>query len=246
MNKFILLIVFFSLSTQAQESFKPMNDQEKQITVGLSALAFWTMFSSGGVEEEPNWASPFPGDEAVTNLLGVKTATAANSAKTWSDWGLSAMVLTPIVFPGNSGGEGRWQVMQSFSITALSTAAVKVLGGRQRPYVSQCRDNKIGQDCFSSYRNGSFFSGHASFAFTGAGLMCAFRADAMCPIGLAVAAAVATLRIVSHQHYLSDVAVGGIVGWASGYYLSKWRMPDSARDGASNAAFGYQISFPIP
>jgi membrane-associated phospholipid phosphatase len=118
---------------------------------------------------------------------------------------------------------------------ALSLAVVSLLKsavGRVRPQAEACR----GADCPSRVNRQSFPSGHATAAFTGAGLICAHHrrrsywgeASAWaCPTALALATATATLRVVADRHWTSDVVAGAALGLLSG-----WALPGLLHYGA--------------
>lgn len=223
----------------------PFSDDDKARTGLLAGTALLLAFTDAAPEESAYWRAQFPVDRLAASLLEAGTRESVYRARMISDWGLAAVVAAPMLAPGPVEGEGRWQAAQSYAVTGIFVQTIKNLVGRERPYVEQCRENKLAQDCFSSFRNGSFVSGHTAFAFTGAGLLCAFRADGACQAGLAAAVGVGLLRVVSRQHHFSDVVIGGLAGWSSGYYLAKWRVPDHARAGAARAALGFQLNVPV-
>lgn len=122
------------------------------------------------------------------------------------------------------GGEGALfaedavVVGESLLAAGLLNQAAKVSIGRARPYA------RYGAGPAGPDDNHSFYSGHASFAFS---LVCSSASVAdlrgfkgrgwIWAIGLPLAAATGYLRIAGDQHYASDVlvgaAVGGFVGW---------------------------------
>jgi membrane-associated phospholipid phosphatase len=119
--------------------------------------------------------------------------------------------------------------LQALAITGALQGTTNVILSRERPYGSSCGQGlpEDAHDCEGSTHYRSFFSGHASFSFTGAALICShhFRNqllgppwDALsCAGGYAVAASTATFRIVSDVHYASDVLTGVLVGSLVGY-----------------------------
>lgn len=121
--------------------------------------------------------------------------------------------------------------LQSFAVTTLLTQGTKHVIARERASDRRCHLSRSGDvPCDQGTAHESFFSGHASLAFTAAGLICArHRAiplygggvwDALaCGTSLAAAAATGLLRVSTDAHYLSDVVVGAGVGLASGYLL---------------------------
>jgi membrane-associated phospholipid phosphatase len=102
------------------------------------------------------------------------------------------------------------------------------LVSRPRPYSHNCGGvlPAGANDCVRNTRYRSFFSGHATVAFTGASLICAHRARldffgdgadvATCVTAYVAAALTAGLRVASDMHYASDVITGAIVGTAIG------------------------------
>jgi membrane-associated phospholipid phosphatase len=65
----------------------------------------------------------------------------------------------------------------------------------------------------------SFFSGHTSSSFTGAGLVCSQTSGKHCTISLGLAALTGYLRIAANKHWFSDVVVGAGVGYFNGRYF---------------------------
>lgn len=70
----------------------------------------------------------------------------------------------------------------------------------------------------------SFYSGHTSTAFVGAGALCAMERREVCYSGLAVASLIGFLRVYSGWHYTSDVAVGAAVGFLHGRFFPMLHM----------------------
>lgn len=218
--------------------------REKAVTVGagLAALALPALIDA---PERARWDSALPLD-GWAGVLGARSAEGVYAAAAASDLTLSALVaVSPLTFAGPSGGQARWQAVQSYALTGLLTTGIKAAAGRARPYVSQCRDNPLGQDCFSPERHASFVSGHAAFAFTAAGLMCSQRRDALCPVGVGLASATALLRVRAQRHHLSDVLAGAALGWVSGHALPRWRGR-RVTEGAPPLAVGYAFNLPSP
>jgi membrane-associated phospholipid phosphatase len=130
-----------------------------------------------------------------------------------------------------------WQLalidLQSLALTAAVTNVVKSVASRERPYgPALCEGPEAEQiaDCTGSRRYRSFFSGHASSAFTVAGLMCMHHAHlplygggaiegVTCAASLGAAAATSMTRVMSDQHNMTDVLTGAAVGSLSGFML---------------------------
>ncbi len=99
--------------------------------------------------------------------------------------------------------------------------------GRERPYGRTCGSelDERTHHCEGKDRYRSFFSGHTSVPFSIAASTCVNHiylplsgggAFTPCALGFAAAAASGTLRIVSDNHYMSDVLVGMAVGTTVG------------------------------
>lgn len=125
--------------------------------------------------------------------------------------------------------------LQALSLTGAVTIFTEKVVGRQRPFARDCGpDGKSGShECGGSGDNMSFFSGHTSTVFTSAGLTCVHHehlalwgggaADRWaCYWALTLATFTGVSRIVSDNHYASDVLVGAGVGAVSGYFIPKW------------------------
>ena len=107
-------------------------------------------------------------------------------------------------------------LMESFLVTGLLTQGTKLLSARRRPHSS------------NDFR--SFFSGHTAFAGTAAGLVCAnafknqmwgehwLSRTAPCVVTTALASATGAYRLKADAHWATDVLVGLLVGFASGYF----------------------------
>jgi membrane-associated phospholipid phosphatase len=121
--------------------------------------------------------------------------------------------------------------LQSFAITGGIALSFQKLG-RVRPSEKGCAaDPNYSSKCGNPVAlNQSFLSGHTAIAFTGAGLTCAHHSNlplygggaadvGICVLSLAAASATGVLRIVSDDHYTSDVLLGTGVGLLSGWVL---------------------------
>ena len=100
----------------------------------------------------------------------------------------------------------RWEVLGAYAGNFVLTETVKRVAKRERPDGS---DNR------------SFFSGHTSTAFVGAGAVCLRESMPPCIISLGLAGAVGVLRVTEKKHWPTDVIVGAGVGFASGRFIPK-------------------------
>ena len=166
---------------------------------------------------------------------------------------------------GHDNGDVAWQMaMMSVEALAFNSAVnglVTALASRQRPYAQPVEDGgtegnicvgadeELLDDCRSNKRYRAFYSGHTSATFTIAGLTCMHHAhlplygggagDAFaCVAGFAVAGATGVLRIVSEQHWGTDVLVGAAMGTFHGLmipWLFHYRtgdLPEAPKDGS--------------
>lgn len=121
---------------------------------------------------------------------------------------------------------------EALAITAAIQGVTNTLAARERPFGRDCGGALPADlnDCVSSMRYRSFFSGHSSLAFTSAALICShhLRLDlfgggavelATCGVAMGTAAATALFRVMADQHYLSDVLTGAAVGTIVGFLV---------------------------
>ncbi len=122
---------------------------------------------------------------------------------------------------------------EAFAITGALQGVTNVIAARERPYGRNCGAPDLPSDsidCTTTGRYRSFFSGHSAFSFTAAGLICSHHmrldllgnkvADVLsCVAAELGAVAAASLRVVGDMHYVSDVAVGALVGTTVGFVV---------------------------
>lgn len=178
-------------------------------------------------------------DDGVRSALRPGSAGLRVAARDTSDFLLQSSVAYPllvdtlVVAKWHHGSDDvAWQMaLIDAEALALATgvqAMTSSLVGRARPYSADCGGDlsSANNDCQSNSRYRSYFSGHTTIAFTAASLTCVHHAylplyggaaDTLACVGsLAAAAATGTLRIVSDQHYATDVLTGALVGAAIG------------------------------
>jgi membrane-associated phospholipid phosphatase len=180
-------------------------------------------------------------DDAARRALRAKSLHVRYQFRDASDVGLSLAVTWPFFADSLTTAwwyRGSRDVAEQMALVDMETLAVagaiqgatNVLVSRQRPYGADCGGSELPAnaiDCESSQRYRSFFSGHATFSFAGAALICMdhFEHDLLgspwdelsCAGGYAVAATTSTFRVVADVHYASDVLLGALVGTAVGY-----------------------------
>ncbi|HWO08930.1 MAG TPA: phosphatase PAP2 family protein [Polyangiaceae bacterium] len=124
--------------------------------------------------------------------------------------------------------------LESFAITGAVALTFQKMG-RVRPAEKGCAtDPNYATKCSDpTALNQSFISGHTAVAFTGAGLTCAHHRNlplygggapdvAICVAALAAATTTGVLRIVSDDHWSTDVLLGVGLGLVSGWGLPEW------------------------
>lgn len=138
--------------------------------------------------------------------------------------------------------------LHAILMTELATSTAKVTLQRKRPFfdAKQSEEGTTADD-----DRFSFFSGHASHAFSFAtyssALMfqysnSAFLNWAYAAISYSTATWVASTRVQDHAHNVSDVIVGGLVGTAiSAAIFYRVEQIDKAHKANSSSKFDYQV-----
>lgn len=136
--------------------------------------------------------------------------------------------------------------LEAFAVIGAIQGVTNVAVSRQRPYGGECSKGELpanADDCASSWRYRSYFSGHTSMAFTGAALICVHHFqhdlagapwDALnCAGGYAIAASTGLFRMAGDVHYATDVLTGVLAGTLVGYGvpLLHYAFPTSRRVG---------------
>jgi membrane-associated phospholipid phosphatase len=190
-----------------------------------------------------HWKSPILFDRPVRKALRLGSAKGRRTAATISDaifvWEVAHPTLVDPLLVAWWQRESplvAWQMFvidaQAYALTLLVTETVKRSTARQRPWVTteDCATNPGGRGCGSGGAYQSFFSGHSAITATGAGLICAhhtqlslyqnaFLDTGTCLLAVAGTAATGAMRIASDNHWVSDVLVGHLTGYVSGYLL---------------------------
>ena len=209
-------------------------------------------------EPKANWTGGILFDDAFRDAIVLGSRDGRNTAAVVSDdiyYALAAyplLVDTAIVTWGIHGASDvAFQMMlinfESYALTgAIALTAEKV--GRVRPMGDECSknpnyDGKCGNQ---GALNASFLSGHTTIAFAGAGMMCAHHthlplygskvADILaCATGLAAATTAGVLRVMSDNHYSTDVLLGAGVGIFGGYvWPMLWHYGFGTKSGSAS------------
>lgn len=196
-------------------------------------------------------------DDAVRDALRVKIPEGGRYARDASDIGL--VLLVNQLFVDNlivtwwfhDKGSTAWQMTlvdaQTVSFSAAINSVVAGAAGRERPYANgYCTRSpeRESSDCQGNNRFRSFFSGHATAAFTMAALTCTHHAELPlygggpgeaipCATSVALASGVSILRVAADQHYATDVLTGAAFGTLSGIaipYAFHYAWDDSPSD----------------
>jgi hypothetical protein len=125
--------------------------------------------------------------------------------------------------------------LEAFSLAALAQRIASKMTARPRPYHQDCADDgsSTRYTCGDNRDIRSFYAGHASAAFTAAGLTCLHHqhlplwggggADAWaCVWALSFASFTALSRITADEHWASDTVIGIGTGWFFGYLMPRW------------------------
>ncbi|MBX3201225.1 MAG: phosphatase PAP2 family protein [Labilithrix sp.] len=206
----------------------------------VTGAAVAVTFGAAGLPPGPAaWRGGILMDERARSALRLRTAEGRDAALDASDAGLALTTAWPFFadalvsawwYRGRADVAYHMTVVsaEAFAIATALQGVANHVGRRERPYGRLCGgglpDESI--DCDRGVRDRSFFSGHATVAFTGASLLCAHHLGlgllgppgdvATCVGGAVVAASTSMLRVMSDMHYVTDIALGAVVGTAVG------------------------------
>jgi membrane-associated phospholipid phosphatase len=214
---------------------------QEYITVpALAAVALGTHFF---IEppSNPDWTSPILFDADVREALRIESPSWRSAARTLSDVILVISYTQPYVVDtllvtwwAREAPRVAWQMFvinsQAYAFTFATNAVAKRLTSRARPWVDECDRDPTGASCGSGERYRSFYSGHAAITATGAGLVCAHHTQlslygnraldsATCVTAVLGTAVTGAMRVASDNHWATDVIVGHLMGYVSGYLL---------------------------
>jgi len=204
--------------------------------IGIS-LAGAYLFTLMPVDTDRSWESELFGtfDQRLRGRFSKRAAKI-------SDATLVLTVTTPMLEQLGRDVDGRTgeRAMiygQTFALNLAGTAAVKYIVKRPRPYTYSESESVVryaadaGKDSHVS-----FYSGHASIAFSSAVAgSYLYAADSTSRAGKAsawlvnitLAAATANLRVRAGKHFYSDVVIGALIGSALGYAVPAFHAGDA-------------------
>jgi membrane-associated phospholipid phosphatase len=185
---------------------------------------------------EPRWTAPTGIDTGVRDAFRLEGRESRKTADDISDLtltvGLNYAAFDAAVVAWALRGKGSvaYQMaainIEVLAVTAGITGITKAIAARQRPYAEECRTDPVlrrADDCEPEAVNVSFLSGHSSIAFAAASVTCMHHAHlglyaspaadvAACFAAYGAATTTGLLRILSDNHYATDVASGAALG----------------------------------
>jgi membrane-associated phospholipid phosphatase len=142
-------------------------------------------------------------------------------------------------------------VVEASAITLSVNAFVKHLTRRSRPAAHFCESERTIVPCPPDTRL-SFYSGHTSSAFAAAvaaGTIADFHhlenRKWIWASGLTFATTTGVLRVMSDQHYASDVLTGMAAGGLAGWLIPKLHRPDRAASPSAAARSRSSATTPV-
>jgi len=188
------------------------------------------------------WVRPILFDNAARNWLVADSRSARATGNFLSDLALYGSIahvaIDAIGFAmiAEKNTDVGWQMLvmdaEAYATTLLLVSVTKRFARRSRPYTRGCSENPTyAENCDQPDRFASFYSGHAAISATSAGLICAQHtrlslyggaADkAACYDAIVLTSLTGALRIISDNHWASDVILGHTIGFATGYLMPR-------------------------
>ncbi len=202
--------------------------------------------SLGAPQPPPRWGgNPF--DDAVRDGLRVRDTDARHAVGLASDFLVLGLVAYTALVDGlamplsQDGPDAAWRSTAAYAlvigVTLTLDELVKDAAARSRPLEPGCDTSPLPAHCTALTRGMSFYSGHAATSFASAGFSCAMHLGrslygdtatdgTACGASLLAATAIGLFRVMADQHYLTDVLVGAIVGFATGYLIPILLIPE--------------------
>jgi hypothetical protein len=187
------------------------------------------------------WRGKNQFDESVRDSIGIVDYEGGQWARDVSDVLLAISIMNPLLVDSlvitywyrRSEDVAAQMALISTEAIGVASAFQGVSSGfssRERPYGRNCGGslNPKLDDCESSKRYRSFFSGHTALSFAGASVSCSHHlrhrvfgnttADVLaCVAALTGAGVTGAMRVVGDQHYTTDALMGAAVGTLSGF-----------------------------
>jgi membrane-associated phospholipid phosphatase len=221
--------------------------------------------------DQQRWTSENSFDAAVRDAVVPNSIEGRERARDVSDIALVAqgnqILFDTLVVAWwhHHSAEVAWQMalinVETIALNVGINGLITGFASRERPYRGRCGpdfDSDPLDDCRSSKRYRSFYSGHTSTTFAMAGLTCMHHAylplygggwadTAICPVSFLVAGLTGSMRVLGDQHWASDVMVGAGMGTLIGLgvpWLFHYRI-DSLPDVTGDSSLRMQL-MPTP
>ncbi len=168
-----------------------------------------------------------PFDEDVKNSASVSNGNSQNGfwaiARGYGEikyWGVGSVLLysTGLFTREKEIRITGRMLLQGLIYSGITTTFIKVVTGRSRPNIT---DNQYQFNWFETNNDmQSFPSGHATIAFTVSTVLAERINTWWARVGFySFAALSAYSRVHDTQHWLSDIVLGSVIGFGSGYFV---------------------------
>lgn len=261
-----------ALPERGEGSRRVWDPRWRRFAVGnyiLTGVAIAVAAGSVAIPTSPDrWRGKNSFDESVRDAIGIEDYPDGQIPRDISDVLLSLTIMNPLLVDSlvitywyrKSDDVATQMALIDTEAMGLASAIQGLTSGftsRERPYGRNCGktiDSRF-DDCDSSKRYRSFFSGHTALSFAGASVSCSNHihhqvygngtADAIgCVAALTAAGVTGTMRVVGDQHYASDVIMGAGIGTLTGFGLP-WLLhygPLARVESGSNGAPALRLS----
>jgi hypothetical protein len=244
-----LALTFSSSAAADDTSGKPESNawnpawrRTSSLDLTLTGFGFASAFALQllGAEETPVWRGPIAFDSSVRDAFVARSSRGRNRAYLVSDIALWTSV-GQVVFDATvvsmlaqretyTGYEMLMMDAEAYAVTVMLNSITKRLTARARPDTQECEKSaNYDSHCSGKDRYMSFYSGHAAVSATSAGLICAHHQNlalygkpwdgVACGASIMLTSLTGALRVVADRHWASDVLVGHLVGFSTGYFL---------------------------
>lgn len=208
-------------------------DRHPDGTDALNSVDKWGRGLAGSTEEQrkraDTWSSVLGFAVLPVGVLGSQYALSQGSGAPRSYFAQDAGII-----------------VQTVVLSSVLNQAVKFTAGRERPFVHVLPEDQKPLTAKPDDNNLSFYSGHTNLAFAlvvSAGTVAELRGYKhrawIWAVGLPLATTVPLLRMAADKHYLTDVAVGAVMGSAFGVAVP---MLLHGRMNESSSALSLQVS----
>ena len=193
----------------------------------------WTVF--GGIATATTLA--FVYDDEIFNYIDKTfTNSQSNTISQYSDiYGEELFIVPSIALTYGIGAIAKdtrlknmsLATLQSFIFAEVASAGIKVLTCRERPDANsqqQTANSKIWLGPFATFESTSFVSGHSTRAFALATTVAGFYPEKKWVgiVSYSLATATSLGRVISKEHWTSDVIVGAALGYFIGRGVVKF------------------------